>query len=282
MGAWGTSLYANDSTCDIREEYIDLLRRGYNNLEITKKLIESNIDIMGDMEEEPLFWYALADTQWNYGRLLPEVKEKALYFLSSDIEDGRWSEVDKADEWRKTCQKLKDNLDSPQPPEKRVYRYKLYQCKWKLGDVFAYRFSSDYSKECGLYGYYMVFRKISESEWWPGHIVPVVQFYKWISLDLPNIEELVNKELLEMSLYPSAFKKHPEAKHSYAAKLLSTSERVINKENLIFLGNLQGDDIVHTKEYSYWSKYENIFWEGSKGNITIESYFIKMFNLWTK
>ena len=36
---------------------------------------------MGDVEEEPLFWFALADTQWNYGRLLPEVKEQALAWL---------------------------------------------------------------------------------------------------------------------------------------------------------------------------------------------------------
>ena len=34
---------------------------------------------MGDVEEEPLFWYVLADTQWNYDRLQPEVKEKALF-----------------------------------------------------------------------------------------------------------------------------------------------------------------------------------------------------------
>ena len=31
-----------------------------------------------DDEEEPSFWFALADTQWKYGRLLPEVKEKAI------------------------------------------------------------------------------------------------------------------------------------------------------------------------------------------------------------
>ena len=81
MGAWGTSLYANDSASDIRGEYVDKLRRGKSNEEATKALIEQNQDYMGDAEEEPLFWYALADTQWNYGRLLPEVKEKALHFL---------------------------------------------------------------------------------------------------------------------------------------------------------------------------------------------------------
>lgn len=75
MGAWGTSLYANDTTCDIRGDYIDKLRRGKSNEEATQELIDQYKDIEGDREEEPLFWFALADTQWNYGRLLPEVKE---------------------------------------------------------------------------------------------------------------------------------------------------------------------------------------------------------------
>lgn len=284
MGTWGTSLYDNDSACDIRADYIYMLRKGFNNFEITKKLIEVNSDIMGDMEEEPLFWYALADTQWNYGRLLPEVKENALKFLSLGYEDERWCETGQKNvaEWKKTLQELKEKLGTPQPPEKRVRKYRIYQCKWKLGDVFAYRLSSDFSKVNGYDGCYIVFRKISESEWWPGHIIPVVQFYNWIGSDLPNVRDLVNMELLEMSLYPSAFKLHPEIEHMYAAKLLSTSERVINKENLIFLGNLQGEDIVSGKDYYRWSRCENISWEGSKGNSTIESYFLKMYNLWSK
>lgn len=67
MGAWGTGLYSNDSACDIRGDYIDKLKRGKTNDEATQELINSNRDIMGDVEEEPLFWFALADTQWNYG-----------------------------------------------------------------------------------------------------------------------------------------------------------------------------------------------------------------------
>ena len=64
MVAWGTSLYANVTACDIRGDYADMLRRGKTNDEVTKKLIENHRDIMGDVEEEPLFWYVLKDTQW--------------------------------------------------------------------------------------------------------------------------------------------------------------------------------------------------------------------------
>ena len=76
MGAWGTALYSNDTASDIRGDYVDLLRRGNSNEEALKKLMEKNRYCIGDEEEEPLFWYALADTLWNYGRLTPEVKER--------------------------------------------------------------------------------------------------------------------------------------------------------------------------------------------------------------
>lgn len=60
MGTWGTGLYSNDSACDIRGDYIDKLKRGKTNDEATQELINSNRDIMGDVEEEPLFWFALS------------------------------------------------------------------------------------------------------------------------------------------------------------------------------------------------------------------------------
>lgn len=121
MGAWGTSLYANDSASDIRGDYVDKLRRGKTNEEVTKELIEANQDIMGDLEEEALFWFALAVTQWNYGRLLPEVKEKALFYLTQDKGLERWKESGQKqlNAWKNTLEKLKGKLESPQPPIKK-------------------------------------------------------------------------------------------------------------------------------------------------------------------
>ena len=42
MGVWGTSLYANDSTSDIRGDYLDKLKRGKTNEEATKELVDAN------------------------------------------------------------------------------------------------------------------------------------------------------------------------------------------------------------------------------------------------
>lgn len=280
MGAWGTSLYANDSASDIRGDYVDKLRRGKTNEEVTKELIYANRDIMGDGEEEPLFWFALADTQWNYGRLLPEVKEKALFFLEQDEELERWRESGQKqlDAWIHTLDKLKKKLNSPQSPEKKVYKYRLYKCKWKLRDVFAYRFSSDYSKEKGFYGQYVAFRKVSENTCWPGHIIPVVQVYNWIGSDLPTIEFLSNQKLLEQGFYPITLKYTPNPRSDFNIELFSTSQRVIPKDNLIFLGNIPGDDLIPLPEY--WISYKDVGWESSSYNKKFEHYIIDRYLAW--
>ena len=282
MGAWGTSLYANDTTCDIRGDYVDKLRRGKSNEETTKELISQNEDIMGDLEEEPLFWYALADTQWNYGRLLPEVKERALYFLEQGEELERWRESGekKLNSWMKTLADLKEKLNSPMPEEKKVSKYRIYKCAWKLGDVFAYQFTSDYSREKGLYGNYVVFRKVSEASWWPGHIIPVVQVYKWIWKEIPTLDEAIEKELLILSHLPITLKYKPNKKPGYYINLITESKRMLPKSNLTFLGNVDGSDLVEFQGYNYLTGYPNVGWEGKGYNNSFEKYTIDTYLAW--
>lgn len=279
MGVWGTSLYANDSTSDIRGDYLDKLKRGKTNEEATRELIDTNID---DAEEEPLFWFALADTQWNYGRLLPKVKEKALFYLSQDKELERWKGFGqkKLSAWEKTLETLKKKLESPQPPIKKVSKYRFYRCKWNMGDVFAYRFTGNYSLEKGFKGKYVIFRKVSEDTWWPGHIIPVVQVYKWLGDDIPSINRLSDFDLLPACYNSSEFKKNPNKLLEYKIKLISESEKAIPKENLIFLGNLPGDDIIPFQGHDYWTGYPEVGWESSKYNIKFEHYVIDMYLAW--
>ena len=282
MGAWGTSLYKNDTASDICGDYVDLLRRGKTNEDVTQELLEEYRGVIGDIEEEPLFWFALADTQWNYGRLLPEVKEKALAFLSQNYELERWKDSGEKQlkEWENTLDRLKEKLLSPQPPEKKISKYRLYQCKWQLGDVFSYRFSSEYSKEKGVYGQYIIFRKVSEDVWWPGHIVPVVQVYKWIGKDITSIGSLSNMSLLEQGFYPDALQRNPHLPKEFNIKLLSTSQKVIPKDNLCFLGNIPGDDLIPFRGPNYWTGYTELGWNSQKYNNTFENYIIDMYLAW--
>ncbi len=281
MGAWGTSLYSNDTVCDIRGDYADKLKRGKTNEEATQELINENQDILGDIEEEPLFWFALADTQWNYGRLLPEVKEKAIYFLEQEEELERWQDSGKKqiDAWKKSLASLRKKLEMSQPPEKKVSKYRLYQCKWQLGDVFAYRFSSDYSREKGFAGKYTAFRKVSESTWWPGHIIPVVQVYKLISNSLPSINYLSEIEILP-PFYPKMMKNNTNQMRDRRICLITESDRSIPQANLTKIGNLPGKDLVPFQGHEYLTEYINVGWESSRYNNKFEHFVIDMYLAW--
>ena len=276
MGTWGTSLYDNDLAADVRDDNLDKLRRGLTNEQATNELTQANSD-NDDPDEEVLFWLALADTQWNYGRLLPEVMAKAQFYLSQDNVSECWNEAGEKElsDWKSSLEQLKRKLELPQPQPKRVSKYRLYQCKWNMGDVFAYRFTGDYSKEKGFIGKDVIFRKVSEDTWWPGHIIPVVQIYKWIGDEIPPTGMLRNFDLL-----PITYKSNRHKPVEYNVALISESEKAIPKENLTFLGNLPGNDIIPFRGHDFWSGYQFVGWESSKYNTKFEHFVIDMYLSW--
>ncbi|MEQ8156789.1 MAG: hypothetical protein ABRQ25_18250 [Clostridiaceae bacterium] len=234
MGSWGPKLYQDDVAEDVRDYYKDQLKRGKTNEEVTKELIEDNEDIISDEDEAPVFWFALADTQWNLGRLLPFVKEKALEYLKNGINLARWEEeAINQREYKvreKVLQELEQKLNSPMPPEKKISQHKIYKCEWNIGDIFAYKLESDYAKEKGLGNRYLLIRKGDEYVWWPGHIIPII--YVQITKDekIPNSkEEISNLEYIQIS----RAKGMPE----YLIKIISTSKRIIPTKQLTFIGN---------------------------------------------
>lgn len=282
MGAWGTSLYANDTSCDIREEYVDKLKRGKTNEEATQELIENNREIEGDFEEEPLFWFALADTQWNYGRLLPSVKERAMFFLERSEELDRWRDAGekKLNAWIQTLTKLKEKLNTPMPKEKKISKYHFYQCEWNLGDVFAYRFCGEYSKEKNFRGKYVVFRKVSEDTYWPGHIVPVVQVYKWIGEEIPQLEKIKSKGLLIQNFMPETLLYRPDMEQKYSIRLIATSAKEIPNDNLTFIGNLSGDDLIPFQGHDCLTDNISVGWDGNGYNNSFEEFIIDRYLAW--
>ena len=278
MGMWGFELYQNDTSLDVKDEFEKLYNAGNTVQDITDKLTEDYKSVMGDIDEEPLFWLALADTQWNLGVLLPGVKEKALYWIDkdSDLFNCRTIDMSTTVKRRKVLDELRTKLLSPQPPVKKTVKRRVYKCQWKIGDVFAYRLESDLAKERGLYGRYFLIQKIDEGEWYPGHIVPIV--YVKITNDdtLPsNVQEYDKLEYVQtwFTKYEERFwpinMSHPQediAEKSkinyqvdeygflpqYRLRLLNTSKRVIPAK-LIYVGNFanavrpQKEFIPHSK-----------------------------------
>lgn len=279
MGTWGPNLYQNDTSLDVKDEFEKLYNEGKNVQEITDILTEEYKSLFGDIKEELLFWLALADTQWEFGVLLPVVKDKALYWIDESVNMLNFQSIDtSAKENRiKNLNGLRVKLLSTQPKVKKITKKRIYKCQWKYGDVFAYRLESDLAKEKGLYGRYFLIQKVDEGEWYPGHIVPIVYVKITDDTNLPsNVEEYNKLEYIQTSFTEYEYRfcpvdmRRPQediAEKSkinyqvdeygflpqYRARLLNTSKRVI-PQKLIYIGNFadaaqpQNEFIPHTKE----------------------------------
>lgn len=279
MASWGPKLYQDDIAEDVRNHYKDQLKRGKTNEEVTNALINGYQDEISDVDDVPIFWFALADTQWELGKLLPIVKENALKWLSEGSNLRRWEAEDpkEAKIRKKVLEALQQKLISPMQSEKKISEYKLYKCEWKIGDVFAYKLDSDYTKEKGIYGRYFLFQKVDETIWHPGHIVPIVRVKITKNDDLPKTEEEFNElEYVQISVikYEDRFLPFDVSRSmeeqiaeksnvkyevddygflpQYRLKLVNTSKKIIPKK-LIYIGNFQ-NLIPPNKEFVPHSK----------------------------
>ena len=117
MGTWGTAIFSDDTASDVRDEYRDLIGEGLSTEQATDKLLRHYAPSLDDPDDGPPFWLGLAVTQWKCGRLLEQVKEKALHIIDSGADLKRWSGDAKR---RAVLEKTRAQLLSPQPRPTRI------------------------------------------------------------------------------------------------------------------------------------------------------------------
>ena len=206
MGAWGTGLYQDDTTCDIKDEYITYLQIGMTNEEATKKVIEENDWCFEDEEEGALLWFALADTQWKYGRLLDEVKEKAIECIDSGIDLEKWKEEDEklCEKRKKVLEALKEKLNSEQPPEKKITKLRMLRAHWEIGDVLSYQILNEELKEHKWYKKYILLKVVGNTKLYVGslprdiyyHEEDIISLYNWIGNKKPDIKTIKRLQII--------------------------------------------------------------------------------------
>lgn len=170
MGYWGTGLYQNDVSDDTKETYLRALKDGNRNQEATDLVMKQCADYLEDEDDCICFWIALADVQWEMGRLLPEVKAHALHCLERCSNDAKKTFPLS----RRFLTRLKEKLMRPQPPEKHIPKEHRYICPWKIGDVFAFQVGTAAFQEHPLYHHWIVIQKVRAIPWYPHHMIPVI------------------------------------------------------------------------------------------------------------
>ena len=188
MGAWGTAIFSDDFACDIRDFYIMEIIKGRANEEATEATKDAHFPRNPDDDEIPVFWIALAVTQWKKGRLLPTVKDEAISAIDSGADMLRWEfEPKKTQEKRKdVLEKTKQLLLSPMPPAKKIpMPWYMKDDPWELGDVLSYKITRDDMKIQDYVGKYVVL-KIVDVVKQNGRKVNYYAVYRWFGDNIPS------------------------------------------------------------------------------------------------
>jgi hypothetical protein len=182
MGVWSTTIFGDDTACDVRDAYRELVAHGLSGPEATDQLLPEWQETIDDEDDGPVFWLALAATQWACGRLEDRVKARAMKVLDDGSSLGRWSEGSDSrllKQRQAALAKLRDQLQSPQPAVKRIRKRPATQCPWTVGEVLAYRLHSGKS---------VLLHVVGEFGQWP-----IFAILEWMGKGSPSEERI--KEL---------------------------------------------------------------------------------------
>lgn len=147
MGTFGHKLFEDDFALDVRDTYLDYLFEGMSSDEATAKLESDFAASLQDSDEKPIFWLALAEAQWDKGRLTATAIRNALRILEEPVCPETWGNLTK--KRQAELARLKRKLEKEPPKEKKLVRRIP---KLASGDVF--RFSLDQPGADGKPVYY--------------------------------------------------------------------------------------------------------------------------------
>jgi hypothetical protein len=116
MGTWGTGIFDDDTTCDMRGHYRMALRAGVPGPQATDQILRDYAP--GPDPFDTRVWLGLAATQTQLGRLEEQVKTKAVEIIDSGADLAAWDEADAATRRRRRAalQRLRRRLLGPSDP----------------------------------------------------------------------------------------------------------------------------------------------------------------------
>ena len=128
------------------------------------------------------FWLAIAAFQQRYGVLMPEVKDKAIEIIDSGKSMEIWEDSDKRsiEKRKKVLAELKDKLQSPPLPRKKIPKPDIERHRWNVGDVVAGQLVHSYDSEKWFYNKFVLFKVIEIKKTSLSHIKPDLVYDEWV------------------------------------------------------------------------------------------------------
>lgn len=100
MGAWGTGLFDDDTTCDVRDSFIDYLEEGNTPEEATRLILEEYLDEFDqedDLEVLSLVYIGLSAIQMKKKCLQEQVRKTTIDLIERGADLELWEDAEPKD-----------------------------------------------------------------------------------------------------------------------------------------------------------------------------------------
>ncbi len=288
MGTWDSSIFGNDIALDVKDVFLDLVKKNNYSEEL---LIAHFADLLGQSNSNNVqditdFWLALAKIQWEYGLLSNLTLEKALDCLSKE-KNPMWTDKNgKFDCGRKkTLDKSKILLLSNNPNPKKISTMKPgFITPLRTGNIYAIATADDTKKPA-----YLLFQVVGvrtvDSNNRIGNIFPVI---KIISTLFYNISDFFMSKIiypLPVLFTPSDIKDDGGINDDgncyirYTETLIDTSLRsyrdliFVSNEELLFPKSIdeKGDGMIFIKDLGYVFSMMKSVWNDRDVKLAFQS-----------
>ena len=135
MGTSSASIFQDDVARDVREQFLELLRHSRSTESSANRLIEHWRSAVDDRDDGPVFWIALAATQWEYGCLRDDIQQEAIRVIDDESDLARWPEKLR-ERRRRILAELRVKLLSAQPPARYPRKRKEVEPSPKLVAIY--------------------------------------------------------------------------------------------------------------------------------------------------
>jgi hypothetical protein len=182
MGTWGTGLYSDDLAADLRGEFRDLVAGGLTPDAAVTKLTTEYAESLTDPDEAPVFWLTIAHTAWRIGRPVPRATSEALRVIAAGDDLRRWDHAKLRQKRMVVLESIAADLRSPAPPAKSLRVRFVAKNDWKIGEVVAFRLSSQSWTLFRIIGHYVD----------TGGRQAVCETLDWVGPSLPDAATITN------------------------------------------------------------------------------------------
>ena len=209
-----------------------------------EEAVEKTLDDLYDSDPdcELFIWLGLAAAQMRRHELIPRVAEAAE--KSIDGAQARFAEEGFAIPRRWVTSFLKrlhdpNNLCTPEKAAiiPHVPKPREYRCAWAIGDIYAQQLTSDAARDAGLYGKYIILRKVGQrKDDKVCMLMPITVPVVYLSLS-DHCEGLTNRKALEKLGYLRISDRYRLDRYEYRTQLIIRSKAMLKRGNLIYIGN---------------------------------------------